>query len=234
MTSRARIAWALLALFIVGLAIIAIGAVVHLKTPMGLEVFKAGLQLVVIGFIGGAVAYLLDRLDSMRRERNQIDEYRLNVLREVISSYNRIKSGRRILRAFGLRSPQGKTLTSEQVAEFVAQMRLLNEAQLSLERIKREVEARPSMFPGKPEISEALRTVEKYIHDVIKDWETHGEAIRAGASGDSFQSLQNLLQFLGSAKCGFGENAARRMDTLEKAIRAQLFTRDPQTRIALA
>jgi hypothetical protein len=162
--------------------------------------------------------------EENRREQNRVDEYKFEMLREVIASYNKIKSVRRILRAFGFRfrPTQVTTFTPEQLAEFVTQMRILNEAQLSLERIKREIEARPCIFQSHEQILDSLRTLEKYIGDVVEDWEDHGESVRSGASSESFSSLKNLTRFLGGANLGFRKCAAEPLDTLVIKIRAEV------------
>jgi len=226
MTSRRLIYGAILLIFVFGIVVIAVAVFAFgvQGTDIGLEIFKAGTQLVLIGVLGGGVAFFLRQLDSIHHERNQIDEYRLRILREVVASYNNIKSARRILRAYGFNSIQATTLTHGQITEFVAQMRILNEAQLSLERIKLEVKAQPNIFQDSTKILNCLDTVERYINDVIGDWENHGKFVWSGARNERFSSpqLQNLYHYLARARVSFRERAAKPLDTLVETISREL------------
>jgi hypothetical protein len=206
-----------------------------LGDDIGLEIVKAGLQLGVIGGLGGGVTFFLGKFESdrreqnrvdekNRREQNRVDEYKLEILREVIASYNKIKSVRRILRAFGFKSAQATTLTPVQITEFVAQMRILNEAQLSLERINLEIKAQTNVFRGSTKIRECLDTVEQYINHVVQDWEKHGEFVWSSASSERFNSLQlqHLDEFLAESERSFSKCAGRPLATLVKTISSEL------------
>lgn len=222
MRSNSQIWYAMAAIFVIGVFLAVLGGIQDSHSQIWLEIGKSGLQLSVVAVLGGSVGFLWKRIDQLRRERDQRDAHQLEILREVIEAYNRIKSARRFLRALGFRPAQGGTLTSDQVTGFEAQLASLNAAQLSLERIKREVEAQPSLFPEPAHILCSLKKVEKYVHEVVEDWEDHGESISAGASKQGLECLKNLTKFLGSSKQGFREHAADPMETLEKAIRKQL------------
>src|SRR5262245_48011833 len=74
------------------------------SNQIGLEVVKIGLQLGVIAIVGGGIASALKHLESLRENQRMINDYRLNVLRDVTISYNQIKGVRRVLRSLGFNS----------------------------------------------------------------------------------------------------------------------------------
>jgi hypothetical protein len=196
-----------------------------------IEIAKAGAQLGIISIIGGGVAFALRRLESLREEhrtdlesrreeRRILNEYRLNVLRDVTNSYNRIKAVRRTLRAFGFRA-SASPLTPDQVTEFHSQMKSLNEAQLALERLKREVKVRSDSFCEAQQIENGLETAERYINHVIKDWEEHGVNIVAGAAPTVITSMRSLQAFLDESETAFQDGAAKPMTSVQALIRSQ-------------
>jgi uncharacterized protein (UPF0335 family) len=186
-----------------------------------IEIAKAGVQLGILSIIGGGIAAVLRRLESLREEQRTLNEYRLNVLRDVTTSYNQIKAVRRILRAFGFNSRMTRPLAPDQVTEFHTQMKSLNEAQLALERLKREVVVRSHAFSEYQKLQEALTTVEGYIGDVLKNWEEHGLDIVVGAAPSVLISMERLQGFLDSPEAGFRKGAAEPMDLLQDRIHSQ-------------
>jgi len=91
-------------------------------------------------------------------------------------------------------------LSPEQAAGFHEQMRLLVESQLSLERIVREVTARPSWFADGAGLERDIGKAEGYVNNIIAEWEEQGGEIIAGVATGRIQSLGRLQAFLGRAK----------------------------------
>jgi hypothetical protein len=183
-----------------------------------MEIAKAGIQLGSLSIIGGGIAVLWRRLESLRAEHRLLNEYRLSLLREVTCSYNEIKAVRRTLRAFGFTSPTDP-LTPDQVTEFRAQMKVLNAAQLALERWRREVEVRAKSFHKNEEIKAVLIEAEGYIGEILDEWEKEGVRVVAGASTTAIASMPHLQPFLDKAYKGFKEHAAEPLKRLEELIR---------------
>src|SRR4051812_48391791 len=105
-----------------------------------LELVKGSVELVVVVALGGVVTFAFKRWEVGRAGRRLEDDYRLGVLRELVDAYHRTKSVRRTLHASGfVRPPRTHVLTAEQVREFQAQMRLLDDAQLAMEMVAREI-----------------------------------------------------------------------------------------------
>ncbi len=205
MTRRAALAVTVLgATFMVGLGVMWLG-VSYAPTrseDIAVEVAKSGAQLALLAVLGALVTGVFRYLDAEREDDRRRIEYRLGVLREVVASYNRIKAARRILRAYGFGRNESGDATSAQLREFVAQLRSLNDAQLSLEAIKRQVEADAGAFAHGNELIELLGCVEDYVHQVITDWEAGGADFRhvgGMARADAMPHLQELLASQGSS-----------------------------------
>ena len=220
--------------FAVAVALTIIGSILsspQLSDPW-LEVAKAGLQLGVIVLVGGAVTYGFKFLESERDARarrleserdaraRQLeserdaqarrDEYLLGVIRNLVESYNRIKSVRRTLRAYGFLKPKAPRpdahrFTAEQVDAYRKQMFVLMEAQLRLEEISREISAQPQVFEHSEALEVLIHSGESYVNEIIGDWEDHGVDVVIGAHAerttDVFKHLQN---FLGSSSAEVG------------------------------
>jgi len=185
------------------------------------EVAKAGLQLGVVAIIGAGIAASLKRLEVARDNRRQLSDHRLGILRRVVTSYNRIKAVRRILRAHGFRSPDVGDLTAEQVSVFESQLQRLNEEQLTLEATYREIEAQPTVFANSACIQSTLKTVEEYLHGVI-GWEAYGAEVVAHAPANVLNKMSHLQAFLDSSKLGFKSGAGTPMEMLGKEIGRQV------------
>jgi hypothetical protein len=193
--SPARLRLLLLAVFVVATVMTVVGIVLagDQRTDIAADVAKGGIQLGVIGLLTTAVTQALKRLNDQRdaaqrraeaeREKREaqaaaaredtrrLNEYRLTVFRDAVEAYNRIKTVRRTLRSAGLPTQAGNCLAPWQIDEFDRQMRILNEAELSLEKIEREVEARSELFPNVGKEASALTASQRYIRKVLNAWE---------------------------------------------------------------
>jgi len=201
------------------LAIGLVAAGVHLMrlgSLIGIETVKAGLQLGVIAIVGGGVASALKYLESLREKQRMVNDYRLQVLRDVTASYNEIKGVRRVLRSLGFNSLTAGQFAIDQVTEFHALMKSLNNAQLTLERIKREIKVRTDAFPE--ELSDLLRDAEDYIRNVLHDWEKYGANIVAGASRKVLEDMTKLKGFLETSEQGFDDGIGSKMKLIQKRI----------------
>jgi len=194
---------------------------------------KGGIQLFVVVVVGTAVAYAFRREESERDHRRRLDEYRRGVLLELVEAYNRIKEVRRTLRAYGFRSPRSDTqsadtLSADQSNEFQTQMRVLAKAQLSLEKIRREIGAQPQIFRthGDDRIECLIRKAGDYVNKVVDDWEKSGVTIVAGADAhllDDKDNFKNLQAFLDRARHGqFEQEVSDPVECVERLIQDRL------------
>ena len=194
------------------------------RSDLWLEVAKAGAQLFVVVLIGGGIAATYKYLETEREDRRRVDEYIRSVRRELLEAYNRIKAVRRTLRAYGFRSPESGVLTAEQVAEFEAQVHLLVEAQLSLEKIARETKSDTQVFGSHGgRIYHFIHKAESYVNQVVRDWEKHPLAIVVGGfAHPATTQMTHLQAFLDSATIGFKANVSEPVEEVERLIGGQL------------
>jgi hypothetical protein len=184
------------------------------------EVTKAGIQLCTIAILGGLVAFRVlddrrakERHDEEidREDRLRLDKYLAGVADELWGSYHRVKAARRTLMAAGferLLGPgeqfreRGGKLSERQSAKYRTQMDVLDDAQLTLEKLERGVETQRSLYePNTSLIESNLHDAEIYVDGVLKDWQDHGNQITVGADLDDVRTwLENLPRFLGSPK----------------------------------
>jgi hypothetical protein len=110
--------------------------------------------------------------DVEREERQRLNEYRMVLFRETVDAYNRVKAVRRALRAIGMDRLRDALPSQEQLAVFDREMRTLNEAELALERIEREVTAQRETFPHASSQINDLNTAQNYLRNVLTVWES--------------------------------------------------------------
>ena len=192
------------------------------RSDVWLEVAKAGVQLGVIAVLGGLVTLALRSVDAAREDRRRLREYRLSILHDLLASYNGIKTARRILRAFGFRMPTSGRLSAEQIAEYRAQSRSLIEIQLSLEKIVRELEARPDLFADSDDLRAALGDAGDYVHDVGKEWEENGAWLKEGVQAAKLANLRALQGFLRTRDTDFDQRVSKPIASALKTMGGQL------------
>jgi hypothetical protein len=161
------------------LVLIAGAVAVHLAVDRGWstdefrdELGKAGMQLVVVALLGALVTAALQAAEHQREEARRRTEYRLGLLQRLRAAYGEIKRVRRQLEAAGFRTVSPTTPMAKEVAEvYVTEMAKLNEAQLTIEAIKEELE--PEMGRGA-----ATETLWCYLYRI----EHHSLATRTAGS----------------------------------------------------
>lgn len=101
------------------------------------------------------------------------------------------------------------------------QIAALSDAQLDLERLKREAEKRGDVLSKSGKVHAALEALEKYVNSMVKDWEDGRPNLDVGTSSE-LTSRAGFRQFVASKddkapKGDFG-TAADQMDAIEDAI----------------
>jgi uncharacterized membrane protein YhdT len=181
------------------------------------EVAKLGLQLAGITMIGGMVSLGFRLLEKLRDDDRRLSANRQALVRDIISSYEAVKSARRILRALGLRSATQLAPTPQRAAGYHEQMILLSKAQLAFERVGREGAAFPTAFADPPEVLAAAATIEKYLHELIKEWEDKGPSLAEPSTPDDLR-MDNLQDFIGDGHTRFHSDVAGPLGRLVKAV----------------
>jgi hypothetical protein len=144
------------------------------------ELAKAGIGLFAVAIFGGAVAAAFRSLDERRQEARRIDEYRAATAVELWEAYHRIKAVRRLLLVAGF-DQEARKLSAEQGAVFHARMETLNDAQLTLEKLNRNVSGQARVFePHTKLIGGRLHKAESYVNQCIDAWEQRGRLVQEG------------------------------------------------------
>ena len=229
--------WLPLGILGVGLLIavaLFVAGVIH-SGKLGLELAKGGIQLLVVVILGSAVAFGFRNLDDRRteqrrkedvarEERLRVDDYLAKVVDELWAAYHRVKAVRRTLNAygFGTRASEIKgEFTTEQTQEYDRQMKELDDAQLTLETLKRAVKTDDGrLFGGNPPVIYApIKRAESYVNDVIDDWVHHRDDVQPGLDRATATNKQTKLSaFLGDARAEGGIKTGL-SDSIEEAVR---------------
>jgi hypothetical protein len=203
-----------------------------------IDVGGAGLQVGVVAVLGTILSLIVGWLDHRRQgerkdledrreraerklerdrqEQRRRDEFRLRIFNDLVAGYNQVKAIRRNLRGLGLRRPPGE-LNAPQAEGLRTQMSELSEAQLSFEALWRELKTNAAAFADPDSIRPHIKTVEEYLHAIVKEWEKAGGAIWAGASGERVKDLARLQAFIGE-KTDF-EAASTPMRKVQRLVR---------------
>ena len=197
--SRRHAAWWLLALLtVLGLVAIITGAWLAHLTPhkdkwlnaLWLEVAKAGVQVVAVGVLGGALAAIWQNIRARRDREIERNDKVLAELVSLVALYNDVKAVRRILRSLGLdlntypanEQEQAKNalLTEEQARGFHAQMLILSGLQLGFEAKVKQFGQTDFLDNDTGEVVEALSRIEEHLNQTLDLWEENGWRIREG------------------------------------------------------
>lgn len=214
----------LVACVLVGAAVLGIVMLVmgfvrsdHDETLYG-ELAKSGLQLIVVGVLGTALAAGWKWVEYQRDQRRAQREMQLKLFVRLVASYNKVKAIRRTLRSYGFRHAAGG-LSQRQVDGFREQMTCLNTVQLDFEALKREIgEAR--LFDDKSvEILEELYKIESYLNRVLRLWERQGAQIDVGTDGEVVASgLECLIGKSAVFKSGVAAPRRKATEHMQNSI----------------
>jgi hypothetical protein len=137
----------------------------------------------------------------------------------VVLAYNRTKAIRRSLRAAGFGPNARGALADEQLHHLDVQLLALSDTQLDLERLKREARARGDIFRKPEPVTEALRELEKYVNNVIKEWERGRPSLSAGMGIDFLETWPAFRGYLANeGEGGSFDVPAGRIDAIEAWI----------------
>jgi hypothetical protein len=182
-------------------------------------------QFFLIVVLGGAVAWLFREYTRQREIKDQHKNELMELRRDLVNAYNRIKCIRRLLRARAQRGGKIRdpnTVIRRSVYEEL--MGELNEIQLRLEGYKRRVRGEEQIFRSDGvsfDLENSLDKMEKYLNDIISEYETALRPFEEDPDYLSASKLEKLREFI-----------APRMD--EKDIRENIYVAFRQALEALA
>ncbi|AZD54098.1 hypothetical protein [Pseudomonas chlororaphis] len=181
---------------LVGIFLLSVCTLLALYWPTGIEanirheIGKSALQLLVVSVIGTIISLLVF---EYQRERQTIDrnaeqarqasekkrdqqqkhfEYRESLLISALSrtanAYSRAKKARRVTRAHMTLTGTTRQLSLAQYDSFFD---LINEAQLDLENLKRDIRTIAKTLSAPENLIEKLNTMDSYLGELITEYE---------------------------------------------------------------
>lgn len=184
--------WVMAALFLGGLTVAGIlyGLGAEPNGPQW-ELAKMSMQVAVVAVAGALLSFVADRYrKSEERARLREDQLK-EVLRRFTSSYNKSKGCRRIARGRILPGiDQDKSIEADVYDKIIAE---LNEAQLDLEAVKRDLETSGKLFPSDVPLVKIARSMEKYLNGIVDEYERKRH--KAGGDPPATLKLSELGRF---------------------------------------
>jgi hypothetical protein len=208
-----------------------------------LEAAKALLQLGVVAVIGAVVSLLvfeyqrerqaIDRTADLERQalekQRDLDrknlEYReallLSILSKAMDAYGRAKKARRLLRARAISAKNEETVVLAD--QYDACFDMLNDAQLDLENLARDVETSGRAFTDPNALVNHLRDMDGYLGKLISEFEDSRRRFFGDEASLSLTELPILADFLKPTKTSrFMAGMVVPYHEVQKRIRAAL------------
>ena len=149
-----------------------------------MELAKALLQLGVISVVGVVTSVLVFEYQRVRNnsdKQQDLDrralEYREDLLKSTLSRamgcYSQAKKARRMFRAKGLQRHGDDEIQIIIPAEYDRCMESINDAQLELENLVRDVNNSARAFTQPTQLVKSLHSMETYLSDLIGEYEKH-------------------------------------------------------------
>lgn len=180
--------------FLIALLIVALVGLVTVASNWSIkdlptEIAKSLLQLVVIAIAGHVVSILITKANNERQDLMRANELRNALLDRINESFIEVKKVRRLARATAEKvSIGGVTTFFIHQSRFHEYMQLLNEAQLKLEVVSKDVESNQALFLDAEALIKRLDRMEEYLNRLVDDYE-HSTAKTVSHPVDCFRVL---------------------------------------------
>jgi hypothetical protein len=165
--------------------------------PVFADLVKMTYQFCLIVVIGGAVTWLFREYTRVREHRESDSQELASMSQDLVRTYNDIKRIRRLLRA---RAQRGGSVTESETTVrrrvYEELMGELNEVQLRLEQYKRRVRSEEPLFRKSEGLESALKEMEKYLHDIIEEYENVLRSYEEDPPNLSITRLPKLAEFI--------------------------------------
>lgn len=155
-----------------------------------LEIIKPIMQLIIVGIIGGI---FINSYNNFRERKIAINEFRTTILRSITRSYSETKKARRHSRAKCEYISKQDSIIIEGIPYIIYDQQLtnINEIQLELEGLVRELEIIKNVFTKADQLINHIRYMEKYLCIIIKEYQTELKKLK----GESCIPLSKLPSF---------------------------------------
>lgn len=194
-----------LALFLIALVFVASGGLLLVAVQWPLkdfptEIAKSLLQLVVIAVAGHVVSILITKANNERQDLLRADELRNSLLQRLNEAFVEVKKVRRLARATA-----EKLVMADRVYLFIPRQKFheflqaLNDAQLGLELVSKDVESNKALFVDAEQVIGRLDAMEEYLNGLVDEYE-HSSARPVADPPDCYavSAFPSLGDFLGS------------------------------------
>jgi hypothetical protein len=171
------------------------------------------------------------KLDKAAEERQMQEENRNQYRKEVLANLNHLyaktKTARRMLRAKGFTTQwYGSEDDSRLVKQSVYDLYMndINQCQLGLEAIRKEIFIGNSIFLDPAMIAGNLKQMDDYLGKLISEYEKKLPCFKGEPEVLKMEDLPDLKQFLSKAKVpgGFKENFSRKCEVITINIRNEI------------
>jgi hypothetical protein len=165
-------------LIITILALLGALALVLWRKWVEAETFKVLLEFLLVGVIGGWLSYEYKRREQGAAAREAGRVLQREMLTKVIDAYGDAKKVRRLLRAKAKFNLGNSKEAFVRKGPYEKQMERLMDIQLEFEALKHRAENNADLFPKELELAELLEVMEKYLNEILKNYETRPDDLK--------------------------------------------------------
>jgi len=195
------------AAFLIALLIVALSGLFTLAShwqikELPTEIAKSLLQLAVVAIAGHVVSILITKANNERQDLMRANELRNALLDRINESFVEVKKVRRLARATAEKvTVGGATNLFIHKSRFHEYLQLLNDAQLKLEVVSKDVESNKTLFLDAEDLIKRLDRMEEYLNRLVDDYE-HSTAKTVSNPVDCFRvfDFPGLSDLLGPYK----------------------------------
>ena len=238
----------LLAISIGGLAVLALWFP-PTADSISLELVKGFVQLGIASVAGAIITVLTDAVqhkradDSKRRDDDiriaeNLDDFRRSILNRITRAYADAKRSRRLLRARALTEPYhllDETPADVRLDAYESEIVSLNNVQLDLESLLRELTTCQGAFSKPLTLREGISSMEKYLNGLISEYEKKRVSFSGTPSSLGLNTLEALKSFVVRRKDSGGSDSSefkkKFLDGRQQAINALLMDLVPKPEI---
>jgi hypothetical protein len=140
------------------------------ESPYGKLGLKMAEFLVQVALVVVAGGIFMQNYNRLQARKTAINEFRKETLGSLATAYSDVKRARRNLRA---KTEIAQDATDEQLAyaAYDAQLSAINDTQLALEVVKRELDVFSTAFDAPEPLAERVRAMEKYLGKLVDEYE---------------------------------------------------------------
>ena len=153
------------------------------------EVGKAALQIIGVGVVGAGVKMLYDRTAEEMKRRNEVNEFRKDVLEKLVAPRLEVEQARRMFRLDGGAAPFEK---------YNEMLRTIVKQRVELGDTWHSVRTAQDVFSKPGPILAAIQTMKDYLDDLIDEkpaWMFRDGSMPEIGAEDAFARLSTLPKF---------------------------------------